>query len=123
MARLLDLSTLDSTSLNFPSSKLAAAALSFLTSISFACHVSGYTLEDLRECHEWMTPLAIGVQEMGPAPIKSFSQIPADDVHNIQTHAVTLDTLVRIFFFKYFNGVLSDRSGNYLITSLIVLSE
>ncbi|KAK7067142.1 G1/S-specific cyclin-E1 [Halocaridina rubra] len=95
VARLLDLCTLDMSSLNYSPSILAASAICYLLSASLACKVSGYSIEDLQECCDWMAAFFITVHEMGSLQLKAFSQIPQDDIHNIQTHSVDLDALER----------------------------
>ncbi|KAL7639257.1 UNVERIFIED_CONTAM: hypothetical protein RMT77_009746 [Armadillidium vulgare] len=95
VSRLLDLCALDSSSLVYSPSLMAATALSYLVTVPMACMVSGYNVEDLRECHAWMAPLAIGIQELGPATLKYFNQVAIDDAHNIQTHNVPLAVLER----------------------------
>ncbi|CAL4101403.1 unnamed protein product [Meganyctiphanes norvegica] len=93
IARLLDLCSLEMHSLTFSHSKLAATALCFMTNPKLATQVSGYSQADLSACHEWMAAFAITVHSMGPAQLKSFSQVAQDDIHNIQTHSVDLETL------------------------------
>ncbi|XP_076051182.1 cyclin E isoform X2 [Oratosquilla oratoria] len=93
IARLLDLCTLDISSLHFTSSQVAAAALCYLTNPRVACRVSGYSWEALQECCDWMAAFAVTTQALGQAQVKSFSHVPQDDLHNIQTHSVDLDIL------------------------------
>lgn len=93
IARLLDLCSLDMQSLSFTHSKIAATALVFMTSPKLAMQVSGYSQTDLAACQEWMAAFALTVHNMVPAQLKSFSQVAQDDIHNIQTHSVDLDTL------------------------------
>lgn len=95
VARLLDLCTLDMSSLNFTSSTVAAGAMCYTMSPQLASRVSGYSIEDLQECCDWMAAFAITVHEMGPLQLRAFSQVPQDDIHNIQTHSVDLETLER----------------------------
>lgn len=95
VARLLDLCTLEMSSLAFTSSMIAATALCYLMTPELATKVSGYSTEDLQECYDWMAAFATTAHEMGPMQLKSFSQIPQDDMHNIQTHSVDLETLDR----------------------------
>lgn len=90
-----------------------------MTSPQLASQVSGYSTEEMQACYDWMAAFAVTVHEMGPMQLKSFSQVAQDDIHNIQTHSVDLDTLVRLFFiiiihiymlvtvFKYFADSLS----------------
>ncbi|KAK8740956.1 hypothetical protein OTU49_002793 [Cherax quadricarinatus] len=95
VARLLDLCTLDMSSLGFTSSMVAATAMCYMISPQLATQVSGYSSEDLQECYDWMAAFAITVHEMGPVQLKSFSQVAQDDMHNIQTHTADLDVLER----------------------------
>ena len=56
---------------------------------------AGFELSDLAPCINWMVPYATVIREHGGVEPKSFAQVPADDTHNIQTHAVDLGFLVR----------------------------
>ncbi|XP_063609490.1 G1/S-specific cyclin-E-like isoform X1 [Penaeus indicus] len=94
-ARLLDLCTLEISSLSFSSSIVAATAMCYMTSPQLASQVSGYSAEEMQACYDWMAAFAVTVHEMGPMQLKSFSQVAQDDIHNIQTHSVDLDTLER----------------------------
>ena len=92
---MVDLCTLELSSLHFPASKIAATALWYcLDCPKAACLVSGYSIEDLQDCFNWMAAFAITVKELGPAHMKFFEGISHDDLHNIQTHSVDLTVLV-----------------------------
>lgn len=93
VARLLDLCTLDISSLNYTSRMIAATAMCYITSPQLATKVSQYSLQDLKECYDWMAAFACTVQEMGPNILPSFNHVSQDDIHNIQTHSVDLDIL------------------------------
>lgn len=95
VARLLDLCTLEISSLSFTSSMIAATAMCHVMTPELATSVSGFSLDDLKECYDWMAAFAITVHEMGPVQLKTFSKVAQDDMHNIQTHSVDLETLVR----------------------------
>lgn len=41
---------------------------------------------EVEECVRWMVPFAMVLREVGGSPMKTFTGIPADDMHNIQTH-------------------------------------
>lgn len=73
---------------------VAATAMCHIMTPELATSVSGYSLEDMKECYDWMAAFAITVHEMGPVQLKSFSKVAQDDMHNIQTHSVDLETLV-----------------------------
>lgn len=73
---------------------IAATAMCHIMTPQLATSVSGYSLEDLKECYDWMAAFAITVHEMGPVQLKTFSKVAQDDMHNIQTHSVDLETLV-----------------------------
>uniref|UniRef100_A0A0P4WCX0 Cyclin N-terminal domain-containing protein n=1 Tax=Scylla olivacea TaxID=85551 RepID=A0A0P4WCX0_SCYOL len=95
VARLLDLCTLEISSLSFTSSMIAATAMCHVMTPELATTVSGFSLDDLKECYDWMAAFAITVHEMGPIQLKTFSKVAQDDMHNIQTHSVDLETLER----------------------------
>jgi len=59
---------------------------------------SGHTLEELSPCIQWMKSFAHVTMEKGPATLRSFEQVPREDAHNIQTHAVELASLVSEVF-------------------------
>lgn len=59
---------------------------------------SGHTLEELSPCIQWMKSFAHVTMEKGPATLRSFEQVPREDAHNIQTHAVELASLVSKVF-------------------------
>lgn len=42
-----------------------------------------------------MVPFATALREVGGSTMKMFTGIPADDMHNIQTHASYMTWLVR----------------------------
>lgn len=92
-ARLLDLATMDLLSLRYPYSAIAAAAVYHTVGERTALTCSGYTWEDLSSCIYWMAPFALTLREAGPIEVKTFSQIPLEDTHNIQTHNVDLSIL------------------------------
>lgn len=93
-ARLLDLCTMDILSLRYPYSAIAAAAMYHVVGEQVAIECSGYSWEDISSCIYWMAPFALTLRESGPVEIKTFSQIPLEDTHNIQTHNVDLSILV-----------------------------
>lgn len=95
-ARLLDLATMDIVSLRYTYSTIAAAAVYHVVGEKVALQCSGYAWEDISSCIYWMAPYALTLRELGPVEVKSFSQIPLDDSHNIQTHNVDLPILVRL---------------------------
>lgn len=49
---------------------------------------------EVEECVRWMVPFAMALREFGGSPMKTFAGIPADDMHNIQSHAAYLTWLV-----------------------------
>lgn len=55
---------------------------------------TGYTWDDISSCVYWMTPYALTLRELGPVEVKTYSQIPLEDTHNIQSHNVDLQILV-----------------------------
>lgn len=93
-ARLLDLCTMDILSLRYPYSAIAAAAVYHTLGETVALEASGYSWKDVSSCIYWMAPYALTLRESGPVEVKTFSQIPMEDSHNIQTHNVDLALLV-----------------------------
>lgn len=49
-----------------------------------------------------MAPFAMALRELGPVELKFFSQVAAENTHNIQTHVVDLGLLVsgRVVFLQ-----------------------
>lgn len=54
---------------------------------------------EVEECVRWMVPFAVALREVGGSAMKAFVGIPAEDVHNIQTHAAYLTWLVSVLLF------------------------
>ena len=54
----------------------------------------GYELCDIEDCVKWMVPFAVAIKEMGSTTVKHFRGIPAEDLHNIQTHINSFELLV-----------------------------
>lgn len=115
LSQLLDLCLLDVRSLEFSNGVLAAAALFHFSSLELVETVSGKSGEarpskvagspltrlsaglkraELEECVRWMVPFAMALREVGGSSVKAFTGIPADNVHNIQTHASYMTWLV-----------------------------
>lgn len=94
-SRLLDLCTMDMLSLRYSYSTIAAAAVYHTIGERVALDCSGYTWDEISSCIYWMTPHAMALREAGEVEVKTFSQIPLDDSHNIQVHNVDLGILVR----------------------------
>ncbi|XP_020623984.1 G1/S-specific cyclin-E-like [Orbicella faveolata] len=91
--QLLDLCILDVGSLQFSYSILAASALCHMLPGINVEQVTGHTWEELFPCIQWMKSFAHVTIEKGPATLRSFEQVPREDAHNIQTHAVDLASL------------------------------
>ncbi|XP_060767260.1 G1/S-specific cyclin-E1 isoform X2 [Neoarius graeffei] len=96
IAELLDLCVLDVRSLEFPSSLLAASALFHFSSLELIMKVSGLKWCDVERCVRWMVPFAMALREVGSSSLKTFKGIPAENMHNIQSHAPYLDWLGRV---------------------------
>ncbi|XP_048779735.1 G1/S-specific cyclin-E-like [Ostrea edulis] len=95
IARLTDLCILDMGCMEYNYSKLAAAALYYLTSQEMVLSVTGFDWKDMEPCIQWMAPFAKTHMDEGPVEVKFFPSIPAEDSHNIQIHAVDLNMLER----------------------------
>ncbi|XP_075069926.1 G1/S-specific cyclin-E2 [Mixophyes fleayi] len=93
IAQLLDLCTLHITSLDFQYRMLAAAALYHYTSMEVVTKATGLDLGSISKCVHWMTPFAKVVQRNPPLKLKVFKKVPAEGLHNIQTHINYLDML------------------------------
>ncbi|XP_069565971.1 G1/S-specific cyclin-E1 [Brachyistius frenatus] len=93
IAELLDLCMLDMRCLEFSNGILAASALFHFSSLELVENVSALKRVEVEECVRWMAPFAMALREVGGSPMKTFTGIPADDMHNIQTHAAYLTWL------------------------------
>uniref|UniRef100_A0A1B6J588 Uncharacterized protein n=1 Tax=Homalodisca liturata TaxID=320908 RepID=A0A1B6J588_9HEMI len=101
VAHLLNLCTLDISSLRFSYSTLAASALYLALSPHLATHVSGLSDEDLAACVDWMTPFWEVLKEEVPEYTKNYSKLLAgftkttmlDDSFNRQKHDISLSLL------------------------------
>lgn len=68
--------------------------LVFPSSLHLCVHAALKRVE-VEECVRWMVPFATALREVGGLPMKTFTGISADDMHNIQTHASYMTWLVR----------------------------
>uniref|UniRef100_A0A3Q2ZGN1 Cyclin E1 n=1 Tax=Hippocampus comes TaxID=109280 RepID=A0A3Q2ZGN1_HIPCM len=93
IAELLDVCMLDMRCLEFSNGVLAASALFHFSSLELVENVSALKRAELEECVRWMVPFAVALRESGGSPMKTFSGVAAEDVHNIQTHAPYLTWL------------------------------
>ncbi|XP_058010770.1 G1/S-specific cyclin-E1 isoform X2 [Ahaetulla prasina] len=93
VAELLDLCVLDVGCLEHTYGVLAASALYHFSSRELMQRVSGYELSDIEKCVKWMVPFAMAIKEVGSSVLKHFRGVPAEDLHNIQTHINTFDLL------------------------------
>ncbi|XP_039650494.1 G1/S-specific cyclin-E1 isoform X1 [Perca fluviatilis] len=87
IAELLDLCMLDVRCLEFSNGILAASALFHFSSLELVENVSALKRVEVEACVRWMVPFAMALREVGGSSMKTFTGIPADDMHNIQTHA------------------------------------
>ncbi|KAL9974395.1 hypothetical protein ACROYT_G011419 [Oculina patagonica] len=92
VTQLLDLCILDVGSLQFSYSILAASAVYHMLPVNVE-QVTGHTWDELFPCIQWMKSFAHVTMEKGAATLRSFEQVPREDAHNIQTHAVDLTSL------------------------------
>lgn len=90
IVELLDLCLLDVRCLEFSNRVLAASALFHFSSLEVVENVSALKGAEVEECVRWMVPFAIVLRENEGRPMKTFTGISADDMHNIQTHAAYL---------------------------------
>ncbi|KAK9392740.1 G1/S-specific cyclin-E1 [Crotalus adamanteus] len=93
VAELLDLCVLDVGCLEYTYGVLAASALYHFSSRELMQRVSGYQLSDIEKCVKWMVPFAMAIKEVGSSMLKSFRGVPAEALHNIQTHINTFGLL------------------------------
>ncbi|XP_071957766.1 G1/S-specific cyclin-E-like [Antedon mediterranea] len=93
IAQLIDLCTLDISSLQFHNSTIAASAFYHLSSEQLTYQVTSLQWDDIATCVQWMTSFAMTIREAGQAKLKMFPNITNDDSHNIQTHVNDLALL------------------------------
>ncbi|KAM4743810.1 G1/S-specific cyclin-E1 isoform 2-T4 [Anableps anableps] len=93
IAELLDLCMLDVRCLEFSNGILAASALFHFSSLELVENVSALKKVEVEECVRWMVPFAMVLREVGGSRMKTFAGIPADDMHNIQSHSSYLALL------------------------------
>ncbi|XP_033096256.1 G1/S-specific cyclin-E-like [Anneissia japonica] len=93
IAQLIDLCTLDITSLQFHNSTIAASAFYHMSSEQLTYRVTSLRWDDIAKCVQWMSSFAITIREAGLAKLKMFPSIMNDDAHNIQTHVNDLTLL------------------------------
>lgn len=92
VSQLLDLCILDTGSLQFSYSILAASALYHMLSVKVE-QVTGHSWEELYPCIQWMKSFTDVIMEKGSISLKSFDHVAREDAHNIQTHSVELKLL------------------------------
>lgn len=100
IAELLDLCMLDVRSLEFSNGILAASALFHFSSLELMENVSGLKRSDVEGCVRWMVPFAMALRETSSSSMKTFPGIPADDVHNIQTHVAYMAWLDKAYSYQ-----------------------
>ncbi|KAK7114281.1 G1/S-specific cyclin-E-like [Littorina saxatilis] len=91
VTRLMDLVMLDSHSLQFKYSILAAAAVYHATDIADVCQVTSLTWDELRPCVNWMKLHKSIIDSYQPlaAQIRTFENVSESDAHKIQYHSIT----------------------------------
>ncbi|GFY58847.1 hypothetical protein TNIN_324911 [Trichonephila inaurata madagascariensis] len=96
ITRVLDLCILDTDSLKYPYSVLAASAIAHFISKETAMHVSGISWGELLPCVTWMKPFVEVACDNGPVQMIHFNDIAVEYRHNIQTHSASLRLLDRV---------------------------
>lgn len=114
ITELLDLCMLDMHCLEFSNGVLAASALFHFSSLELVENVSALKRVEVEECVAWMVPFAMALREVGGSPMKTFTGIPADDMHNIQTHASYLTWLDKAYSYQ---DVELERHGKCPVPS------
>lgn len=101
--QLLDLCTLDISSRQFSPSCLAAAAIYHLINRSreSLLLITGLQYADINSCVDWMAPFAQVLLKHGICPIKRLSNVPQSEVHNIQTHDLSLGMLKEAYDLRH----------------------
>jgi len=64
------------------------------------CVLAGLRESDIMDCVSWMRPFAHVLGQQQRAELKKFPQVATENSHNIQTHVVSLELLVRCLFVK-----------------------
>uniref|UniRef100_UPI0037E9A8FA G1/S-specific cyclin-E1 n=1 Tax=Semicossyphus pulcher TaxID=241346 RepID=UPI0037E9A8FA len=100
ITELLDLCMLDMRCLEFSNGVLAASALFHFSSLELVENVSALKRVEVEECVRWMVPFAKALREVGGSTMKTFSGIPADNMHNIQTHTPYLTWLEKAYSYR-----------------------
>ncbi|KAK2919672.1 hypothetical protein Q8A73_001876 [Channa argus] len=100
IAELLDLCMLDVRCLEFSNGVLAASALFHFSSLELVENVSALKRVEVEECVRWMVPFAMALREFGGSPMKTFTGISGDDMHNIQSHAPYITWLEKAYSYK-----------------------
>uniref|UniRef100_A0A3B4Z2D9 Cyclin E1 n=1 Tax=Stegastes partitus TaxID=144197 RepID=A0A3B4Z2D9_9TELE len=114
IAELLDLCMLDIRCLEFSNGILAASALFHFSSVEVVENVSALKRVEVEECVRWMVPFAMALREVGGSSMKTFTGIPAEDMHNIQTHATYLTWLDKAYSYQ---DVELERHSNCPVPS------
>ncbi|GFR23331.1 hypothetical protein TNCT_684181 [Trichonephila clavata] len=96
ITRVLDLCILDTDSLKYPYSVLAASGIAHFISKETAMRVSGISWGELLPCVTWMKPFIEVACDNGPVQMIHFSDVAVEYRHNIQTHSASLRLLDRV---------------------------
>lgn len=93
---LIDLCTFDMESLRYKYSQIAAAAMyHMIKPCELSLKTSGYNLDDLNLCINWMSPYADVIKDSDKKiSLKKFSNIDLNDSHTIQMYHNYLEFLV-----------------------------
>ncbi|CAL1603279.1 unnamed protein product [Knipowitschia caucasica] len=115
IAELLDVCMLDVRGLEFSNGVLAASALFHFSSLELVENVSALKGSEVEECVRWMVPFAMALKEDEGRPMKTFTGISDDDMHNIQTHTAYLTWLDKASSYRdaglHYHGRCSVPSG------------
>ncbi|XP_041793744.1 G1/S-specific cyclin-E1 [Chelmon rostratus] len=114
IAELLDLCMLDVRCLEYSSGILAASALFHFSSLELVENVSALKRVEVEKCVRWMVPFAMALRELGGSRMRTFTGIPADDMHNIQTHASYIAWLDKAYSYQ---DVELERHSNCPVPS------
>ena len=96
ISQILDFVMLDIESLKFPYSHLAASALFHMSNYNVVRTATGFSLETLQPCVEWMRPYVDALFERGFSDTHQYPGIPESEQHTIQQHCVDNDFLNKV---------------------------
>jgi len=66
--------------------------------VYFVTVIAGYRWTDIAACVQWMTTFASVLEDAGPTDVKFCSKVTPAEAHTLQTHVVSIRTVVSVTY-------------------------